>query len=113
MRVLYLGYVWPEPASSAAGGRTLEILRCLRDRAWSVSYASAAALSTHRFPLDQLGIEECPIAVNDDAFDELLLKLQPDLVFFDRFFTEEQFAWRVEKHCPQAVRVLDTCDLHS
>ena len=65
------------------------------------------ALSTHRFPLDQLGIEECPIAVNDDAFDELLLKLQPDLVFFDRFFTEEQFAWR-GKHCPQAVRVLDT-----
>jgi hypothetical protein len=26
--------------------------------------------------------------------------------------TEEQFGWRVEKHCPEALRVLDTSDLH-
>lgn len=113
MKVLYLGYVWPEPASSAAGGRTLEILRCLRERDWTVIYASAAALSPHRFELQSLGIEECSIAVNDDGFDALLMQQQPDIVFFDRFFTEEQFGWRVEKNCPRAVRVLDTCDLHS
>src|SRR5690606_3496594 len=39
--------------------------------------------------------------------------LQPDLVLFDRFFTEEQFGWRVEQTCPHALRVLDTEDLHS
>ena len=31
---------------------------------------------------------------------------------FDRFMIEEQFGWRVEKACPQALRVLDTSDLH-
>lgn len=113
LKVLYLGYVWPEPNSSAAGGRTLEILSSFREQAWEVMYASAASLSPHRFPLEQIGIAERLIAINDDAFDELLREYRPELVVFDRFFTEEQFAWRVEKICPTAVRVLDTCDLHS
>jgi hypothetical protein len=30
---------------------------------------------------------------------------------FDRFMMEEQFGWRVEKHCPEAIRLLDTEDL--
>ena len=34
------------------------------------------------------------------------------MVIFDRFMIEEQFGWRVEKTCPQALRVLDTSDLH-
>ena len=35
------------------------------------------------------------------------------MVLFDRFLTEEQFGWRVADNCPQALRVLDTEDLHS
>jgi len=31
---------------------------------------------------------------------------------FDRFMMEEQFGWRVEKHCPDALRILDSEDLH-
>jgi O-antigen biosynthesis protein len=41
-----------------------------------------------------------------------LAELQPDLVLFDRFMMEEQFAWRVEKCCPAALRILDSEDLH-
>ena len=26
---------------------------------------------------------------------------------------EEQFGWRVEKYCPDALRVLESCDLQS
>jgi len=33
-------------------------------------------------------------------------------VLFDRFITEEQFGWRVAEQCPNALRVLDTEDLH-
>ncbi|MBC3881791.1 glycosyltransferase family 4 protein [Undibacterium sp. LX40W] len=113
LKVLYLGYVWPEPNSSAAGGRTLEILHSFRAQGWQVLYASAASLSPHRFPLESIGIAEQLIAINDDGFDELLREYCPEIVVFDRFFTEEQFAWRVEKNCPAALRVLDTCDLHS
>jgi glycosyltransferase involved in cell wall biosynthesis len=34
------------------------------------------------------------------------------VVIFDRFMTEEQYGWRVAQRCPEAVRVLDTSDLH-
>ena len=30
---------------------------------------------------------------------------------FDRFMMEEQFGWRVEKNCPNALKILDTEDL--
>ncbi|MDP1172216.1 hypothetical protein, partial [Klebsiella pneumoniae] len=36
-----------------------------------------------------------------------------DIVLFDRFMMEEQFGWRVEKCCPNALRVLETSDLQS
>jgi len=112
-KVLYLGFVWPEPNSSAAGSRTMEFLRLFRQQNWQVIFASAASLSEHRSDLAALGIEEKTIAINCDSFDVFLQAYQPDLVVFDRFFTEEQFGWRVAHYCPQALRVLDTCDLHS
>ena len=52
------------------------------------------------------------IELNDSSFDSWVEKLGPDLVIFDRFVTEEQFSWRVKEHCPSAIRILDTEDLH-
>ncbi|MBR7800422.1 glycosyltransferase [Undibacterium fentianense] len=112
-RVLYLGYVWPEPNSSAAGSRTMEFLRLFRAQAWQVTFASVAALSPHRADLQGMQIAEKQLTLNCDSFDEFVRDYQPDLVVFDRFFTEEQFGWRIERVCPDALRVLDTCDLHS
>lgn len=37
----------------------------------------------------------------------------PEVVLFDRFMMEEQFGWRLEMHCPNALRVLETSDLQS
>ena len=34
------------------------------------------------------------------------------MVLFDRFMMEEQFGWRVVENCPNALRLLDTEDLH-
>lgn len=112
-KVLYLGYVWPEPNSSAAGSRTMEFLRLFRQQNWQVIFASVAALSPHRADLAAMQISEKQLALNCDSFDEFVRDYQPDLVVFDRFFTEEQFGWRVERQVPHALRVLDTCDLHS
>ncbi|YCH24019.1 glycosyltransferase family 4 protein [Pseudomonas sp. D1-3] len=111
-KVLVIGYVWPEPRSSAAGSRMLELLGVFRGQGWQVTFASAAALSTHRADLAELEIEEVAVALNCDSFDTYVAALQPDLVLFDRFFTEEQFGWRVERAWPAALRVLDTSDLH-
>jgi len=38
--------------------------------------------------------------------------LNPEIVVFDRFLTEEQFGWRVDKNCPDAIKILNTEDLH-
>lgn len=112
-KLLIVGYVWPEPNSSAAGSRMLELVKLFLAQCVDVVFASASALSEHRFNLTELGVNERSIALNCSSFDELLREIQPDAVLFDRFFTEEQFGWRVEKVCPNALRILDTEDLHS
>ena len=111
--VLVIGYVWPEPKSSAAGTRMLELVQLFLQMQCEVTFASAAALSEHRFDLSALGVAEKSITLNCSSFDEFVRELQPDVVLFDRFFTEEQFGWRVEQVCPQALRILDTEDFHS
>ena len=50
-RILIVGYVWPEPRSSAAGSRMIELIELFRAQGWQVTFASAAALSEHRFDL--------------------------------------------------------------
>lgn len=110
--LLVVGYVWPEPKSSAAGSRMLSLLSMFRTQGWSVIFASPAEKSPHRFDLSQWQISEEQIQLNDSSFDEQLKQWQPDMVMFDRFMLEEQFGWRVEQQCPNALRLLDTEDLH-
>ena len=112
-KILIIAYVWAEPRSSAAGGRMMELLTLFRSQGWQIIFSSAAALSEHRADLSALQIKEKNIALNCDSFDHFVAEYQPDMVLFDRFFSEEQFGWRVEKACPTTLRVLDTSDLHS
>lgn len=110
--LLVVGYVWPEPNSSAAGSRMLSLLAMFRQQGWTVIFASPAEKSPHRFDLSQWHINEEQIQLNDSSFDEQLKQWQPTMVMFDRFMLEEQFGWRVEQQCPNALRLLDTEDLH-
>ncbi len=110
--LVVLGYVWPEPASSAAGWRMLSLLELYRTQDWQIVFASAAERGPHRADLTALGITEVNISLNCSSFDQWIAGLQPDVVLFDRFMLEEQFGWRVEAACPQALRVLDSEDLH-
>jgi glycosyltransferase involved in cell wall biosynthesis len=79
---------------------------------WRVSFACAAQPSEHSLDLDALGVNSHSVQPNDATFDAWLAELAPEVVVFDRFMIEEQFGWRVEKSCPQPLRVLDTSDLH-
>lgn len=110
-RVLVIGYVWPEPNSSAAGSHMLSLLRLFIAQNWSVTFASPAQMSDHMIDLNKEGINSQSIALNCSSFDAFITELQPDIVMFDRFMMEEQFGWRVEKNCPDALRILDTEDL--
>ncbi|USW93667.1 glycosyltransferase family 4 protein [Pseudomonas proteolytica] len=112
-RVLVIGYVWPEPRSSAAGGHMMQILESFLTQGWEITFSSPAAIGEHKADLGALGIRECAIELNNSSFDDFIRELAPDIVLFDRFMMEEQFGWRVEKQCPDALRVLETSDLQS
>ena len=62
--------------------------------------------------LESLGVAKKPIALNCFSFDVFVKELNPSIVLFDRFMMEEQFGWRVAENCPDALRLLDTEDLH-
>jgi len=73
---------------------------------------SAATPREHSAPLPE-HISRSELVLNDSRMDGIFQALDPDLVMFDRFMLEEQYGWRIEKNCPQALRLLDSIDVHS
>lgn len=110
-KVLVIGYVWPEPNSSAAGTHMMSLLNAFRAQNWQVEFATPALRTEHMVNLDDFGISSKSIALNCESFDDYVKAYAPDIVMFDRFMMEEQFGWRVDKHCPNALKILDTEDL--
>lgn len=110
--ILIIGLVWPEPTSSAAGWRMLQLITQLKQLGGSVHFACAASKSESSFPLSDMGVTEHFIVLNDAGFNNFVAGLKPDVVVYDRFMTEEQFGWRVRESFPDVVSVLDTEDLH-
>ena len=62
--------------------------------------------------LQEYEVDKKSIELNNSSFDIFIKELNPSLVLFDRFMMEEQFGWRVAENCPDALRILDTEDLH-
>ncbi|NAS31477.1 glycosyltransferase [Flavobacteriaceae bacterium R38] len=110
--LLIIGYVWPEPASSAAGKRMMELITLFQEQDWKITFATPATRSDFMVDLKAINVDEVAIELNNSDFDVFIADLKPDIVLFDRFMMEEQFGWRVAKHCPDALRILDTEDLH-
>lgn len=113
LHIIVIGYVWPEPNSSAAGQNMLSLLTHFIKQQHRVTFLTAATDSVHKADLNELGISSEAIALNCSSFDKRIAELSPDVVIFDRYMSEEQFAWRVKETCPNALRVLNTEDLHS
>ncbi|WP_240915505.1 glycosyltransferase family 4 protein [Polaribacter sp. 20A6] len=110
--VLIIGYVWVEPNSSAAGSRMMQLIEQFLKHNFKITFASPAQKSEKATSLSSLGIDEVSIELNNASFDGFIKELQPTIVMFDRFMMEEQFGWRVAENCPNAIRILDTEDLH-
>ena len=111
-KLLIIGFVWPEPNSSAAGGRMMQLISIFKKNGFEITFASPALDSDFMVDLSELGVEKKAIELNNSSFDDFIKKLNPDVVLFDRFMIEEQFGWRVAENCPKAIRLLDTEDLH-
>ena len=110
--VLIIGFVFPEPNSSAAGTRMLQLINFFINQNYTVVFATSCKKSNQAFDLESLNVQVVDILLNDSSFDVFVKELNPEVVLFDRFMTEEQFGWRVHEQCPDSLRVLDTEDLH-
>ncbi|MGY3055319.1 glycosyltransferase involved in cell wall biosynthesis [Pedobacter sp. UYEF25] len=110
-RLLIIGLVWPEPTSSASGTRMIQLVNLFMSNGYEITFASAAAKSDYSFIFPET-VKEEHIKLNDESFNRFITALNPTVVMFDRFMIEEQYSWRVQQECPDALRILDTEDLH-
>ena len=54
-KVLVIGYVWPEPRSSAASGHVMQILETFLQQGWDITFSSPAGTGEHQADLDGAG----------------------------------------------------------
>lgn len=111
-KLLIIGYVWPEPDSSAAGKRMMQLIDLFLEDEYEVTFATTAVRTPYIADLEVLGVKIKLIELNNVSFNNFINPLKPDVVLFDRFMMEEQFGWRVAEACPDAIKILDTEDLH-
>lgn len=111
-KLLIIGFVWPEPNSSAAGGRMVQLIALFKEQGFDITFASPAQDSDFMVDLQEFGVDKKSIELNNSSFDIYIKELNPAVVLFDRFMMEEQFGWRVAENCADALRILDTEDLH-
>jgi glycosyltransferase involved in cell wall biosynthesis len=111
-KLLIIGFVWPEPTSSAAGTRMIQLVDLFLSKGYHITFTSAASKSDFSYNFSKTGVIEQEIKLNNESFNIFLKELNPEIVLFDRFMVEEQYGWRVQQECPDALRILDTEDLH-
>jgi len=110
--LVIIGAVWPEPNSTAAGSRMLQIIALFQNQGYEITFLCSASKSDFSFDLNTISVQTKPIQLNESSFDSIIKELNPNVVLFDRFMIEEQYGWLVMENCPNALRILDTEDLH-
>jgi glycosyltransferase involved in cell wall biosynthesis len=111
-QLLIIGHTFPEPSTTAAGSRMMQLVELFQEENYQITFASTAAFSERTENLETQNISVKSILLNDTSFDDFIKELNPEIAIFDRYITEEQFGWRVSENCPNALRILDTEDLH-
>ena len=110
--LLIIGHTFPEPSTTAAGKRMMQLISFFEEHKFHIVFSSTASISDKSVSFMDSQIEVKKIKLNDASFNDFIKELNPAIVLFDRFVTEEKFGWRVAEFCPEAIRVLDTEDLH-
>lgn len=111
-KLVIIGNIIPEPQSTAAGKRMMQLIDLFANSQYKITFLSTTPASEYSVDLRSKNVDSATILLNDSSFGKILSELHPDIVLFDRFITEEQFGWRVAEVCPNALRILDTEDLH-
>ena len=68
--------VWPEPKSSAAGTRMLQLIALFQKQGFIVVFASAAQESDFSFDLKSIEVATQKIVLNSNTFDDFIKELK-------------------------------------
>ena len=117
-RALFFGSYWPDRRASGAGVRTGSLLEAFLGR-WG--FESCAFACPQRFNeaserlAEELGVrcERCELNRADRLLRLVAEDVDPDVVVFDKFPTEEAYSWIVRRAAPSALRALDMQDSHA
>ena len=110
--LLIIGHIFPEPTTTAAGIRMMQLISLFEKEKYKIVFSSTASITNKSETFKCTSVEVKSIVLNNVSFDNFIKELNPSVVLFDRFITEEQFGWKVAENCPDAIRLLDTEDLH-
>jgi len=70
--LLIIGYVWPEPNSSAAGSRMMQLIKFFQWQGYHVTFSSPAQRTEHMIDLAKQDISMVNIALNCSSFDDFI-----------------------------------------
>ena len=65
--LVIIGTVWPEPNSTAAGSRMLQLIDLFQKEKYKISFLSSAKQSEFSFPLESQHIDCYSIELNQDS----------------------------------------------
>ena len=113
-RLLFLSStLWPEPNASAAGVRTSALLKFFSKKLPNSVYYVGPPQTNAIAKLPE-GINGYAMKPNrSESISSILLKISPNIVVFDRFYSEEAYSFHVKNKLPNALRVLDMQDFHA
>jgi hypothetical protein len=102
---------FPEPNSTAAGSRMLQLMDLFLTQNYQITFLSTASISENSFDLNSKNIQFQNIVLNDNSFDDLIKSSILKLSFLIDS-PQKNNSWRVSEQVPNAVKILDTEDLH-
>lgn len=119
-RLLYLLSFWPRKFHSAASERIFCHWRDFQKAGYRVCLAADGPLPEELLAHGQdeaarEAVDFPPflrLKTNDPDGVSILRDLNPTVVVFDKYTTEEKYSWQVFQGAPLAGRILDTVDLH-
>ena len=84
--LLIIGHTFPEPTTTAAGSRMMQLISLFEKDNYKIVFSSTASLSEKSITFKNTSIEVKSIELNNASFDDFIKKLKPTIVLFDRFY---------------------------
>ncbi len=73
-KILVIGKNWPEPNTTAAGYRMIQLLEVFQEDGYEIHFACAAVKSEYSVDLNSLQIIEKPILLSDTRFASYVIE---------------------------------------